>query len=127
MTSKRKAVVPVEDLTEKQAKAEHARLTDEIAGHDRRYYQEDAPTVTDAEYDEMRRRYAAIEARFPQLATRDSLSQRVGAAPSPKRMWWILSAASAASCACPKATRSCFRPSRRSTACRCRFATRAAS
>jgi DNA ligase (NAD+) len=84
MTSKRKAVVPVEDLTEKQAKAEHARLTDEIAGHDRRYYQEDAPTVTDAEYDEMRRRYAAIEARFPQLATRDSLSQRVGAAPSPR-------------------------------------------
>ena len=72
----------VEDLTEKQAKAEHARLAAEIAEHDRRYYQEDAPTVTDAEYDRLRQRYGAIEARFPQLQTRDSLTQRVGAAPS---------------------------------------------
>ena len=72
----------VEDLTEKQAKAEHTRLATEIAEHDRRYYQEDAPTVTDAEYDRLRQRYAAIEARFPQLQTRDSLTQRVGAAPS---------------------------------------------
>ena len=72
----------VEDLTEKQAKAEHTRLAAEIAEHDRRYYQEDAPTVTDAEYDRLRQRYAAIEARFPQLQTRDSLTQRVGAAPS---------------------------------------------
>src|SRR5262249_60310423 len=67
-----------------QAEPEHARLADEIAGLGRGYYQEDAPTVTDAEYDELRRRYTAIEARFPQLATRDSLSQRVGAAPSPR-------------------------------------------
>src|SRR5271169_7230287 len=73
---------PVEDLTEKQAKAEHARLAAEIAEHDRRYYQEDAPTVSDAEYDRLRQRYAAIEARFPQLRTLDSLTQRVGAAPS---------------------------------------------
>ena len=72
----------VEDLTEKQAKAEHARLAAEIAEHDRRYYQEDAPTVTDAEYDRLRQRYAAIEARFPHLQTRESLTQRVGAAPS---------------------------------------------
>jgi DNA ligase (NAD+) len=84
MASKRKTLIPVDGLTEKQAKAEHARLADEIAGHDRRYYQEDAPTVTDAEYDELRRRYAAIEARFPQLATGGSLSLRVGAAPSPR-------------------------------------------
>jgi DNA ligase (NAD+) len=84
MASKRKTLIPVDELTEKQAKAEHARLADEIAGHDRRYYQEDAPTVTDAEYDELRRRYAAIEARFPQLAAGDSLSLRVGAAPSPR-------------------------------------------
>jgi DNA ligase (NAD+) len=76
--------IPVDDLTEKQAKAEHARLAEEIAGHDRRYYQDDAPTVSDAEYDELRRRYAAIEARFPHLATGDSLSLRVGAAPSPR-------------------------------------------
>jgi DNA ligase (NAD+) len=84
MASKKNALPAVDALTEKQAKTEHARLADEIAGHDRRYYQEDAPSVTDAEYDALRRRYAAIEARFPQLATRDSLSQRVGAAPSPR-------------------------------------------
>src|ERR1700733_1427253 len=84
MASKNNLKVPVDELTEKQAKTEHARLADEIAGHDRRYYQQDAPTVTDAEYDELRRRYAAIEARFPQLAAGDSLSLRVGAAPSPR-------------------------------------------
>src|SRR6516162_4040791 len=84
MASKKSSLPAVDALTEKQAKTEHARLADEIAGHDRRYYQQDASTVTDAEYDELRRRYMAIEARFPQLATRDSLSQRVGAAPSPR-------------------------------------------
>jgi DNA ligase (NAD+) len=73
---------PVGDLTEKQAKAEHARLAAEIAEHDRRYYQDDAPTVSDAEYDRLRLRYGTIEARFPQLRTRESLTQRVGAAPS---------------------------------------------
>src|SRR5215471_18909188 len=73
--------VAVEDLTEKQAKAEHARLQAEIAAHDKRYYQDDAPTVTDAEYDALRRRYNAIEARFPDLRTLDSLSLKVGAAP----------------------------------------------
>ena len=84
MASKKSSLPTVDALTEKQAKTEHARLADEIAGHDRRYYQEDAPTVTDAEYDELRRRYEAIEARFPQLATGGSLSLRVGAAPSPR-------------------------------------------
>jgi DNA ligase (NAD+) len=73
---------PVGDLTEKQAKAEHARLAEEIAGHDRRYYQDDAPKVSDADYDALRRRYGAIEARFPQLRSGESLTQRVGAAPS---------------------------------------------
>jgi DNA ligase (NAD+) len=82
MAAKDNAKAPVESLTEKQARAEHARLVAEIAGHDRRYYQEDAPTVSDAEYDALRRRYGAIEARFPELATRESLTQRVGAAPS---------------------------------------------
>jgi len=73
--------VAVEDLTEKQAKAEHAQLQTEIAAHDKRYYQDDAPSVTDAEYDALRRRYNAIEARFPDLRTLDSLSLKVGAAP----------------------------------------------
>jgi DNA ligase (NAD+) len=82
MARRDKIEIPVEDLSDKQAKAEHARLAAEIAGHDRRYYQDDAPTVSDAEYDALRQRYAAIEARFPQLRTAESLTQHVGAAPS---------------------------------------------
>jgi len=74
--------VAVEDLTEKRAKAEHARLQAEIAGHDKRYYQDDAPIVSDAEYDALRVRYNAIEARFPDLRTLESLSLKVGAAPA---------------------------------------------
>jgi len=73
---------PVEALSEKEAAAEHARLAAEVAEHDRRYYQEDAPTVSDAEYDALRQRYNAIEARFPQLRSAESLTQHVGAAPS---------------------------------------------
>src|SRR5271156_4655728 len=82
MARREKNGASVERLTEKQAQAEHARLAAEIAEHDRRYYQDDAPTVSDAEYDGLRQRYAAIEARFPQLRTLESLTQRVGAAPS---------------------------------------------
>ncbi len=82
MARHEKSETPVDDLTEKQAKAEHARLAAEIAAHDRRYYQDDAPSVSDADYDALRQRYSAIEARFPQLRTLESLTQRVGAAPS---------------------------------------------
>ena len=82
MARRAKSEPAVEDLTAKAARAEHARLAAEIAGHDRRYYQEDAPTVSDAAYDALRVRYAAIEARFPELRTLDSPTQRVGAAPS---------------------------------------------
>ena len=71
-------------LTEAQAKAELKRLATEIGAHDKRYYQEDAPTVTDAEYDALRQRNAAIEARFPDLVRVDSPSKRVGAAPTGK-------------------------------------------
>ncbi len=71
-------------LTEAQAKAELKRLAAEIAAHDKRYYQQDAPTVTDAEYDALRQRNAAIEARFPDLVRADSPSKRVGAAPTGK-------------------------------------------
>jgi len=73
---------PVELLTEKQAKAEHARLGNEIAEHDRRYYQLDRPSITDAEYDGLRKRYNAIETRFPDLRTLESLSLKVGSAPA---------------------------------------------
>jgi DNA ligase (NAD+) len=77
-----KKPVAVEDLSEKPAKAEHARLQAEIAAHDKRYYQDDAPTASDAEYDALRARYNAIEARFPDLRTPESLSLKVGAAPA---------------------------------------------
>jgi DNA ligase (NAD+) len=82
MARRDKTETPVDDLSEKQAKAEHARLAAEIAEHDRRYYQDDAPAVSDAVYDALRKRYGAIEARFPDLRTIESLTQRVGAAPS---------------------------------------------
>jgi DNA ligase (NAD+) len=75
-------LTPVDDLTEEQAAAELARLAKLIAEHDRRYYQDDAPTVSDAEYDALRQRNNAIEARFPDLVRKDSPSRRVGAAPS---------------------------------------------
>jgi DNA ligase (NAD+) len=75
---------PVELLAAKQAAAEHARLTQEISAHDKRYYQQDAPTISDADYDELRRRYNAIEERFPDLRTLESLSLKVGAAPTGK-------------------------------------------
>ena len=66
------------------AKAEHARLSAEIAAHDRRYYNEAAPTISDADYDDLRRRYAALETEHPELAGADSLSRKVGAPPSEK-------------------------------------------
>jgi DNA ligase (NAD+) len=80
--AKKPKELPVDSLTEKQAKAEHVRLELEIALHDKRYYQDDAPTVSDAEYDRLRQRYQAIEARFPALRTLQSLTAKVGAAPA---------------------------------------------
>jgi DNA ligase (NAD+) len=74
----------VSDLTPEQARAEHAALGLEIAEHDRRYYEEDAPTVSDAEYDRLRQRYEALEERFPELHTAESLTQKVGSTISEK-------------------------------------------
>src|SRR3954468_24549073 len=71
-----------EDLTEEQAGAELKRLAKVLAEHDRRYYQDDAPNVSDAEYDALRQRNNEIEARFPELIRKDSPSQKVGAAPT---------------------------------------------
>jgi DNA ligase (NAD+) len=70
---------PVTKLTEKEAAAELERLAREIAEHDKRYHQEDAPTISDADYDALRKRNAAIEAKFPELIRPDSPSRRVGA------------------------------------------------
>jgi DNA ligase (NAD+) len=71
-------------LTLAKARIEHARLGAEIAEHDRRYHGEDQPTISDAEYDELRRRYTALEAAFPALAGSESENRKVGAPPSEK-------------------------------------------
>jgi DNA ligase (NAD+) len=82
MASRDTSKMAVDELNEKQAKAEHARLEAEIKKHDEAYYQKDAPIISDAQYDALRRRYEAIEAAFPNLRTLESLTQKVGAAPA---------------------------------------------
>ncbi len=79
---KKKAPAAVEHLTHAQAKAELMRLALEISAHDKRYYQDDAPKISDAAYDALRQRLNAIEVRFPDLLTVDSPSQKVGVQPS---------------------------------------------
>jgi DNA ligase (NAD+) len=69
-------------LTEAEAAAELERLAAEIAHHNRLYHDQDAPEITDADYDALVRRNAAIEARFPQLVREDSPSVKVGATPT---------------------------------------------
>ena len=73
---------PVEDLNEEEAAAALAYLAAEIARNDALYHGKDAPEISDAEYDALKRRNDAIEARFPALIRADSPSRRVGAAPS---------------------------------------------
>ncbi len=75
---------PVERLSQTEAKRELAALAQQLAGYDSAYFQDDAPKVSDADYDVLRRRNAAIEARFPDLLRPDSPSHRVGAKPSAK-------------------------------------------
>jgi len=78
------STIPIDKLTPAQAKAELKRLAVEIGEHDKRYYQDDAPTVSDAVYDALRRRNNAIEQRFPDLIRVDSPSRRIGAPPAQK-------------------------------------------
>ena len=75
------ASIPVDDLTERQARAEHKRLAEEIARHDKLYHEQDAPEISDAEYDKLRQRLKAIEERLPELT--DSLSPTQRVAPTP--------------------------------------------
>ncbi len=75
---------PELDLTAEEARSEHARVSDAILGADRLYYQEDAPEISDAEYDRLRRRLEEIETRFPDLAGTGAASTSVGAKPSEK-------------------------------------------
>ncbi|MBO0765122.1 MAG: NAD-dependent DNA ligase LigA [Hyphomicrobiaceae bacterium] len=71
----------VDELTRAEAKTELARLAKEIAQHDELYYRRDAPEISDADYDALRLRNAAIEERFPELRRPDSPSRRIGASP----------------------------------------------
>jgi DNA ligase (NAD+) len=72
----------IENLTEEEAAAELESLAGEIAHHDRLYHQQDTPEISDGDYDALRQRNAALEARFPELIRSDSPSRRVGAAPA---------------------------------------------
>lgn len=75
-------VRPVDQLTEAEAADELTQLADTIAAHDIRYYQDDAPSISDADYDALKQRNAAIEQSFPHLVRDNSPSLRVGAARS---------------------------------------------
>ena len=82
--AKKAALIPVADLTILEASAELAQLAQDIAKHDQAYHEQDAPLISDAEYDALRLRNEAIEARFPELIREDSPSRRVGAAVAEK-------------------------------------------
>ena len=73
--------IEVQELNEQQALSELKRLADEIAKHDQLYYQKDDPEISDADYDGLRQRNLAIEAKFPGLILETSPSKKVGAAP----------------------------------------------
>ncbi|OHB31784.1 MAG: DNA ligase (NAD(+)) LigA [Phenylobacterium sp. RIFCSPHIGHO2_01_FULL_69_31] len=76
--------IPVDALTEAEAVEELTRLADQISSHDIRYHQQDDPTISDADYDALKQRNLAIEARFPHLVRENSPSLKVGAARSEK-------------------------------------------
>ncbi len=82
MSDKDVSAIPVESLSQAQAKDELQRLATLIRHHDELYYRQDAPEISDADYDALRLRNEAIEARFPKLVRSDSPSRRVGAAPA---------------------------------------------
>ncbi len=83
MAAGREAIAKAVDaLSEDEAREELARLAAEISAANRAYHGADAPEISDAAYDALKRRNAAIEARFPALKRADSPSEQVGAAPS---------------------------------------------
>ncbi len=75
---------PVSGLSEDEASAELERLAAEIARHDVLYHQSDAPEISDANYDALRRRNTEIEDQFPHLVRPDGPSASVGASPAEK-------------------------------------------
>jgi DNA ligase (NAD+) len=79
MSDKDLSAIPAGDLKRPEAEAELRRLAALIRHHDELYYRQDAPEISDADYDALRRRNDEIEARFPKLVRPDSPSKRVGA------------------------------------------------
>ena len=79
---KSSAETPVDKLTKAAAKAELKKLAEAISAADAAYYQNDAPDLTDADYDALRNRLNAIEEKFPDLKHAGSPSQNVGVAPA---------------------------------------------
>jgi DNA ligase (NAD+) len=74
--------VAVGDLSIEEAEKEHSRLVREVAKHNRLYHEKDAPTISDADFDALFCRLAAVEERFPELRTPDSPTQKVGSGPA---------------------------------------------
>src|SRR5256885_12374797 len=72
----------VEELSEAEAANRLMRLAKVIARHDKLYHDQDAPEISDAEYDSLVRENRELEARFPHLVRADSPSKRLGAAPT---------------------------------------------
>ena len=140
------ATRPVEALSLEEAAEELAELARRLAEADVAYHQQDAPRISDADYDALKRRNAAIEARYPELKRADSPSGTVGAAPAEgfakvRHAVPMLSLANAFAedeiagirragaplpRTCGPRSRSPSPPSRRSTGSRSRCATRAA-
>ncbi|WP_347313633.1 NAD-dependent DNA ligase LigA [Defluviimonas sp. SAOS-178_SWC] len=75
-------MVAVAELNAAQAGAEWQRLAAAVARANQAYHTEDAPEISDADYDALKRRLQAIETRFPELASAGSPTGQVGAAPS---------------------------------------------
>ena len=69
-------------LDEASAEARHAELVEQVLRANRLYHEEDAPEISDAEYDQLFRRLVALEAAYPALVTPDSPTQRVGGTPT---------------------------------------------
>ena len=70
------------DMDFEDAKARHYALVEDIRGHDVRYYQDDAPVISDGDYDKLRQELEALEEAYPSLVNESSPSQQVGASPA---------------------------------------------